>query len=110
MSFRADLVVCSKINAAMTKLAEENKDLADQGLEKVLTQLDKVPGMSQRRRVSGAVLLTTPLHFESSHCTPFSQRPCVDPSAIPEAAMSTTACSGMFALPSVFLSPTLRRC
>merc|ERR1712137_332593 len=33
----------TKINAAMSKLAEENKDLADQGLEKVLTQLDKVP-------------------------------------------------------------------
>ena len=34
----------SKINAAMAKLAAVDKDLADQGLEKVLTQLDKVPG------------------------------------------------------------------
>ena len=83
----------SKINAAMTKLAEQDKDLAEQGLEKVLTQLGKVPGAC----VSNPSACSTASDHAKvvrspSHLT--LQRPSVDPSATLEVAMSTTVCSG----------------
>ncbi len=83
----------------MSKLAEENKDLADQGLEKVLTQLDKVPGayFMRQKCARGAVILTTPglPQGRVTHSNDIGlQSPCVAPSVTLVAVMSTTVCSG----------------
>lgn len=71
----------SKINAAMAKLAEVDKPLAEQGLEKVLTQLDKVPGVWRCARLAGQHSARTTHTFEITPAHPLTACPPPDPTA-----------------------------